>query len=62
MNPGRPVVGLSGEYTLAAGGAHTCAIVKEGTRVLCWGYNADGELGDGTRTNRSTPVLVRSLL
>jgi alpha-tubulin suppressor-like RCC1 family protein len=27
-------------------------------KVFCWGYNDIGELGDGTRTNRSTQTLV----
>ena len=26
------------------------------TRI--WGNNADGELGDGSRTNRSSPILI----
>ena len=24
----------------------------------CWGYNASGEVGDGTTTNRSAPVAI----
>lgn len=62
MDAGGPVRGLTGEYTLAAGGLHTCAIVKQGNHVICWGLNNEGQLGDGTRTNRPTPVLVRDLL
>ena len=28
-------------------------------RVFAWGGNGDGQLGDGTRSNAATPVLVR---
>lgn len=35
---------------LAAGGAHTCALLVTG-RVRCWGYAADGQLGYGSTTN-----------
>jgi alpha-tubulin suppressor-like RCC1 family protein len=42
---------------LALGGAHTCALLSDGT-AFCWGNNASGQLGDGTTTNRDMPVPV----
>src|SRR5690242_4699115 len=42
---------------LAASGEHTCALMDDGTS-RCWGDNADGDLGDGTFTQRSSPVTV----
>ncbi len=51
---------LSGVAQLAAGWYHSLALLPDGT-VLSWGRNADGELGDGTRTARSRPVRVRGL-
>ena len=44
---------------LALGGFHTCVIVDGG--VQCWGLNEHGQLGDGTRTARSTPAWVSGL-
>ena len=41
-------------------GDHACATLADGT-VQCWGGNADGRLGDGTTTNRLTPVLVSGI-
>jgi alpha-tubulin suppressor-like RCC1 family protein len=29
--------------------------------VWAWGLNTDGQLGDGTKTNRSAPVRVPGL-
>ncbi len=46
-----PVVGLSGPH------AHYCAWTEEG-RVYCWGYNNDGQLGDGSWNTRRRPVAV----
>jgi alpha-tubulin suppressor-like RCC1 family protein len=37
-----------------------CGITTVGA-VYCWGLNSDGQLGDGTTTNRSSPVLVVGL-
>ena len=42
--------------TLALGDAHTCGLVADG-HVYCWGRNDDGELGNGTTTTTSAPVL-----
>jgi len=45
---------------ISAGRYHTCALTEEG-RVLCWGTNAYGELGDGTTDNRTQPVIVSDI-
>ncbi|MCM1297209.1 MAG: hypothetical protein NC311_16840, partial [Muribaculaceae bacterium] len=42
---------------VAAGAGFVASLRADGT-VWTWGYNASGELGDGSTTNRSTPVQV----
>lgn len=39
---------------LVSGSGQTCGITKTHT-LLCWGDNTDGQVGDGTTTNRLTP-------
>lgn len=45
---------------VSAGEYHTLAVDEQG-RVWSWGYNASGQLGDGTTAVRRTPVVVRGL-
>lgn len=42
---------------LDAGGDHTCAVTTGGAGY-CWGHNLSGQLGDGSTTDRTTPVAV----
>ncbi len=41
---------------ISAGAEHTCEIRT--TATYCWGANIDGQLGDGTATNRLVPTPV----
>ena len=43
---------------VAAGALHSLAVTSTGA-VLAWGYNGDGELGDGSTTNSNVPVKVK---
>ncbi|KFA90063.1 hypothetical protein Q664_30795, partial [Archangium violaceum Cb vi76] len=45
---------------LAAGSSHSLALDADGT-LWAWGYNAYGQLGDGTTRNRSFPVKAVGL-
>ena len=42
---------------IVAGYFFTCALSSTGA-VYCWGFNADGELGNNSTTNSSVPVPV----
>jgi alpha-tubulin suppressor-like RCC1 family protein len=43
---------------VVAGGSHGCDLTRD-SRAYCWGWNANGQLGDGTDTQiRWTPVPV----
>ena len=51
---------LNGMIALAAGSYHSLALKSDGT-VWAWGRNYYGQLGDGSTTNRLTPVQVSGL-
>jgi alpha-tubulin suppressor-like RCC1 family protein len=52
------VVGLSsGVAAITSGNRHTCALMTSGA-VKCWGRNANGELGNDSRTHSAVPTDV----
>ena len=54
------VSGLSKVVASTSGDYHSLALKSDGT-VWAWGYNAEGQLGDGTTTSRFSPVQVSGL-
>jgi alpha-tubulin suppressor-like RCC1 family protein len=54
------VSGVSDFVQIAAGGEYTCSFRRSGG-FACWGFNGNGELGDGTMTNRAVPTAVVGL-
>lgn len=50
---------LSGKtiVDVVSGLSHSCALSSLG-KVYCWGLNSSGQIGDNTKTTRTTPVAV----
>jgi alpha-tubulin suppressor-like RCC1 family protein len=55
------VLGLTDAIALASGDDHACAVRADNT-VLCWGHNADGQLGNLARQSWNEPITVRGLV
>jgi alpha-tubulin suppressor-like RCC1 family protein len=55
-----PVSGGLRFYQVESGDEATCAVTYPDNRAYCWGYHAEGELGDGTfqPARRLTPSAV----
>jgi alpha-tubulin suppressor-like RCC1 family protein len=51
---------LAGIKALAAGYRHSVALKSDGT-VWAWGYNAEGELGNGAVADQNLPVQVKGV-
>jgi alpha-tubulin suppressor-like RCC1 family protein len=51
---------LTGVSAASAGSLHSLALKSDGT-VWAWGFNGNGQLGDGTASSRSTPVQAKGL-
>ena len=54
------VKGLEGITQIAATGHHNLALRSDG-KVMAWGLNHDGQLGNGTRDNGWVPAEVKGL-
>ena len=57
------VVGIEDVQAISAGSFHTC-VIRESGAVTCWGWDDQGQLGDGQAldvTNSYTPVRVFGL-
>jgi alpha-tubulin suppressor-like RCC1 family protein len=51
----------SGAAHVGAGGSHTCLVNAVDGAVLCAGYNDDGQVGDGSSTDRLIMTQVPGL-
>jgi len=59
LKPECVVTVFTGASEAAAGGNHTVTIRSDGT-LWAWGQNGDGQLGDGSTTDRPSPVKIGS--
>lgn len=57
--PAKTEVSLpSDAVALVAGSDHTCVALDDGMAVRCWGRNTNGQIGDGTTSNRQLPAAL----
>lgn len=51
------VVGITNAVEISAYARHACALLRDGT-AKCWGFGADGQLGDGVAYGTSSPTFI----
>jgi alpha-tubulin suppressor-like RCC1 family protein len=49
--------GITTATAVTAGAYHTCALLAGGS-MRCWGFNADGQLGNGQTDERNVSIVV----
>ena len=58
LSPVAVLGGLSFAH-VSAGSSHACGVTTTSGAAYCWGWNGNGQLGDGTTFLRRTPVRVQ---
>ncbi|MFH1585844.1 MAG: NosD domain-containing protein [archaeon] len=48
----------SAYLSISAGEGHTCGIRQNDSRVMCWGYNFEGQLGNGSTVDSPIPQVT----
>lgn len=48
--------GPNAKQPMSAGTEHTCATLSSDRKLYCWGENGDGQLGNNSTTDSTTPV------
>ncbi len=51
-------ISAGGEQVIPLVGGHACGVTRGGRAAHCWGYGADGRLGNGATTDEPAPVAV----
>ena len=54
------VTGISNSTAISGGRDHMCSLISGGT-AKCWGDNYQGQLGNGSTTDSSSPVSVSNI-
>lgn len=57
-SPVQTVAGGTNWKSIAAKRGNTTAAIKTDNTIWGWGFNSQGQLGDGTLSNRSSPVQI----
>ena len=51
------VMTITNAHSVVTGGLHTCAMTVD-NKAFCWGDNTNGELGNGSSTDKNVPTPV----